>query len=152
MEMKGKIECDNCSSIVCPLCGGGIEVRLFNERSKILTCSNRKVILIKGAFRIYLIFQCLFPFDRNFQPFVFETEDEFNKIKEELNHTKDTKKQMNEECCCGDETLSEENDEVEQRSEIINVNQLEEISFLMFGKEDEQFTNIEKRYFFQDIT
>ena len=55
MGMKGKIECDNCSSIVCPLCGGGIEVRLFNERTKILTCSNRKVILIKGAFRIYLI-------------------------------------------------------------------------------------------------
>lgn len=55
MEMKGNIECDNCSSIVCPLCGSGISINLFSERSKIVTCSNTKVILIKGAFRIYLI-------------------------------------------------------------------------------------------------
>lgn len=90
----------------------------------------------------------MFPFDRNFQPFVFESDDELNKIIEELNHTNNTKKQKDEECCCGDETLSEENDEEEQQNETINVNQLEDISFLMFGKDDGQFTNIENRYFF----
>ena len=57
---------------------------------------------IKGAVRIYLIFQCLFPFDRNIALFEFECEEEYRRIMQRM---KEEKKKDNN---FGDETESEE--------------------------------------------